>query len=65
MIGNNKKKQSRPIGMELLEITPIILGGDPVDPENKVWMTRQQHIEVVRYWNSVIHELRRDKGGEI
>jgi hypothetical protein len=44
--------------MELVEIKPIILGGDPVDPRNKTWVTRQQHFELVRYWNRVITELR-------
>jgi hypothetical protein len=47
----------RPKGMELFEITPVILGGDPVDPNNKTWLTRQQHFEAVRYWNRVIRGL--------
>ena len=49
---------SRPLGMELFEVKPIILGGDPVDPQNKTWLTRQQHFEAVRYWNQIINELR-------
>ena len=52
------KDNSRPMGMELFEIKPIILNGDPVDPKNKTWLTRQQHFEAVRYWNRVILELR-------
>lgn len=48
----------RPQGMELFDIKPVILGGDPCDPNNKVWLTRPQHIEAVRYWNRVIFELR-------
>lgn len=51
----------RPRGMELFEITPVILGGDPVDPKNKAWLTRQQHFEAVRYWNRLIRELREGK----
>ncbi len=46
-------------GMELAEIKPIIVGGDPVDPQNKTWVTRQQHFELVRFWNRVISELRK------
>lgn len=53
--------QPRPLGMELIEITPVILGGDPVDQRNKTWLTRQQHVEAVRYWNRVISRLRADK----
>lgn len=47
--------------MELVEIKPIILGGDPTDPQNKTWVTRKQHFEMVRYWNRVISELRTQK----
>jgi hypothetical protein len=54
----SNRPQMRPRGMELVEIKPIILGGDPVDPRNKTWVTRQQHFELVRYWNRVITELR-------
>jgi hypothetical protein len=46
-------------GMELVEIKPIIVGGDPVDPQNKAWVTRQQHFELVRFWNRVISDLRK------
>jgi hypothetical protein len=55
-------RQSNPesAGLEIFEITPIILGGDPVDPENKTLLTRQQHIEAVRYWNRIIWDLRRN-----
>jgi hypothetical protein len=49
----------RPRGMELVEITPIIVGGDPTDPQNKTWVTRQQHFEMVRYWNRVISDHRK------
>lgn len=45
-------------GMEIFEVTPIILGGSPTDPQNKTVLTRQQHIEAVRYWNKVVKELR-------
>lgn len=50
----------RPLGMELFDIMPVILGGDPVDPGNKAWLTRQQHIEAVRYWNGMIGKLREE-----
>jgi hypothetical protein len=58
MTGDQQQQESRPLGMELIEITPVILGGNPVDPKNKTWLTRQQHFEAVRYWNRVISELR-------
>jgi hypothetical protein len=45
-------------GKEIFEITPITLGGSPTDPGNKVFLSRAQHIEAVRYWNRIIKELR-------
>lgn len=51
----------RPLGMELFEIKPVILGGDPVDPQNKIWLTRQQHFEAVRYWNRIICQWRHEQ----
>jgi hypothetical protein len=46
-------------GMELFEIKPVALGGDPVSLENKIWLTRQQHFEVVRFWNRTIETQRK------
>ncbi len=45
-------------GKEIFEIQPVILGGNPTDPANKAILTRQQHIEAVRYWNKVVRDLR-------
>ncbi|TIS97214.1 MAG: hypothetical protein E5W87_27735 [Mesorhizobium sp.] len=50
---------SRSKGMELFELTPIAVGGDPVSLENKIWLTRQEHFEAVRYWNRAIAILRK------
>ncbi|MGX9143908.1 SMI1/KNR4 family protein [Mesorhizobium sp. 128a] len=41
-------------GMQLAELNPVLLGGDPVDPANRVWLTRDQHFEYVRFWNNVV-----------
>jgi hypothetical protein len=45
-------------GKEIFEIKPLILGGSPTDLENKAMLTRDQHMEVVRYWNKVVSDLR-------
>ena len=50
---------SRSKGMELFEIKPVAVGGDPVSLENKIWLTRQEHFEAVRYWNRAIGILRK------
>ena len=46
-------------GKEIFEIQPVILGGSATDPANKTILSRQQHIEAVRYWNNVIRDLRK------
>ena len=50
---------SRSKGMELFEVKPIAVGGDPVSLKNKIWLTRQQHFEVVRFWNRTIEIQRK------
>lgn len=58
-----RKTNREPLaGLEIFEIIPIILGGSPTDPENKTVLTRQQHIEAVRYWNKIVKELRESMG---
>jgi hypothetical protein len=37
------------------------VGGSPTDPANKTVLTRQQHIEAVRYWNRIIGDLRKQQ----
>jgi len=57
----NKQDRRRLAGMEIFEITPVILGGSPTDPANKAVINRQQHIEGVRYWNKIISDLRKQR----
>ncbi len=57
----SNRLDARPRSMELVEIKPVIVGGDPVDPQNKTWVTRQQHFELVRYWNRQISYLRKQQ----
>ena len=45
-------------GKEVFEIQPVVLGGSPTDPANKVVLTRDQHIPAVNYWNKIIKGLR-------
>ncbi len=45
---------SRSKGMELFEVKPVAVGGDPISLENKIWLTRQEHFQVVRFWNRTI-----------
>jgi hypothetical protein len=52
----------RDSGKEVFEVLPIILGGSPVDPQNKVILDRESHIAAVNYWNKIIKNLKDEKG---
>jgi len=54
----NREERQQLAGKEIFEITPVILGGNPIDPSNKTVLSREQHIEAVRYWNKIVRELR-------
>ena len=56
-----KQNKQNLVGKEIYEIKPVILGGSPTDPANKAIITRQQHIEAVRYWNAIIRDLRKKR----
>lgn len=45
-------------GKELFQIHPVIIGGSPHDPSNVVVLTKEQHVQAVRYWNREIKLLR-------
>jgi hypothetical protein len=51
-------RAARARDQELVEIKPIILGGDPSDQKNKKWLSRQQHIEYVTCWNRIVRSLK-------
>ena len=53
-----RNERRRLAGLEIVEITPVILGGSPTDPKNKTFLDRKQHIESVRYWNRIIENLK-------
>jgi len=48
-------------GKEIFDVKPVVLGGNPTDPANKVLLDRRQHIEAVRYWNRIIQNLRKSQ----
>ena len=45
---------------ELVERLPVIFGGDPNDLKNKLYLSRSQHIQFVKFWNEKISSLRAD-----
>lgn len=49
-------------GKEVFDIQPLVLGGNPLDPANKAVISRAEHIELVRYWNRIVRDLRDQQG---
>jgi hypothetical protein len=54
----HKTKPEIYAGKEIFEIQPVVVGGNPTDLSNKTVLTREQHIDAVRYWNRIIREIR-------
>jgi hypothetical protein len=38
-------------------VQPIIFGGDPDEGQNMTWVTIDQHIDLVKWWNNKFREL--------
>ena len=43
-------------------VTPLVFGGSPTDEENIAWVTIDQHVELVRWWNSKYDDIRNQQG---
>lgn len=56
----DRKTERDLAGKEIFEIQPVILGGSPTDPENKIVLNREDHIKAVNYWNRIICDLRKN-----
>lgn len=46
-------------GLQIHEIEPVKLGGNPTDTTNKTFLTREEHAKVVIWWNRKIREIRK------
>jgi len=45
-------------GLHIHRVHPILFGGSPTDKDNIKLVTRQQHAELVVFWNKKIRELK-------
>ena len=43
-------------------IKPIAFGGDPQAAENAVWVTHDQHVQLVNWWNQQCRTIRGPRG---
>ena len=40
-------------------VKPLVFGGDPDADDNMIWVSHEQHAELVRWWNDVYRSGRR------
>ena len=45
---------------EIHDKHPMVLGGDPTDPGNKVLVPADKHPEICTYWNKVVRAVRNE-----
>jgi hypothetical protein len=58
-MANNKGRRQN--GLHLHRIHPILFGGSPTDAKNIQFVTRQQHAELVVFWNNKVNEVKSKK----
>lgn len=46
-------------------VKPIIFGGDPSANENMAWLSMEQHVEFVKWWNDLYFSIRKDREGPV
>jgi hypothetical protein len=56
------KPDSRFTGQTKWYTKPLIFGGDASDPTNTLWVSREQHMQLVTWWNLKYRELRAASG---
>lgn len=61
---NNKlrKRNIDMIGKYIFDKEPIKLGGNPIDMSNKYFISQEEHIKLVNWWNNKIIEFRKEMG---
>ena len=44
-------------------LKPIVFGGDPQDKQNLTWVTLEQHVELVVWWNNQYKSIKAAEHG--
>lgn len=47
----NERPDVSRLGLVIHNVQPVLFGGDPVDPKNKVLVPLEQYVQVVAWWN--------------
>lgn len=55
-----RKNNSDLIGKYIFDREPIKLGGSAIDISNKYFISQEEHIKLVNWWNNKIIEFRKE-----
>jgi hypothetical protein len=39
-------------------VKPVVFGGDPQLGTNVVWVSRDEHVKLVKYWNGLYRSIK-------
>jgi hypothetical protein len=42
-------------------VKPIVFGGNPSAGENMIWISHEDHVQLVNYWNKVYSEVKHNR----
>lgn len=56
-------RDERFVGRIRWYVKPIVFGGDPSRGENLMWVSHDQHVQLVRWWNEQYRSLTANRGG--
>ncbi|MCL2137594.1 MAG: hypothetical protein FWH40_08810 [Coriobacteriia bacterium] len=51
-------------GLDIHEVQPVRFGGSPTDPENKILVSRAEHVKLTNWWNDLQFSVLNGKQGE-
>ena len=58
----NVRQDAKLVGKIKWYIKPIIFGGDPQAAENMAWLSFDQHIKAVKWWNKLYRDVKGKTG---
>ena len=56
--GTNLRRDDRFQGKIKWYVKPIVFGGDPQSQENIIWVSHDQHAQLVKYWNGLYRSMK-------
>jgi hypothetical protein len=54
----NLERDDRFVGKIKWYVKPVIFGGDPEIGDNLIWVSHEEHAQLVRWWNEFYRDLK-------